>query len=174
MNFHAEGQFGEFQQAELRQHSEGAQLRNLCEETRTPNVSVAPEVTRLQAREAQLSTRVSTLQNRDEELQRQLPNHHQDARINALLNQIQTTKNSMKTRNELTQQLQTSSMAVSHLQTFTGNQELTQHLQTSTLATSRVDLLIRETQWGGINLAKIVTQKIQSLQHLAHDEAVLA
>ena len=72
---HAEGQTREIQrsQAELRHNlgrsnAEGAQLRILHEETRTANTSVEPEVTRLQGREVQLSTRVSTRRNHETEL----------------------------------------------------------------------------------------------------------
>ena len=64
---HAEGQSEEFpqSQAELRHNlersnAEGVQVRNL-EKTRTANASIAPEVVRLKARNAQLSTRGSTM-----------------------------------------------------------------------------------------------------------------
>ena len=84
-------------QAELRQKlvrskTEGAQFRSLREETRSANAGVASEVSRLRAREEQLVTDVSTLQNRDTDLQRHLQNHRQEnARINACMNQIQIT-----------------------------------------------------------------------------------
>ena len=52
---HAEGQSDEFQQSQLRQqwersYTEGAQLRNVREQTRTAIARSAPEVVRLQAR----------------------------------------------------------------------------------------------------------------------------
>ena len=71
------------------------------EETRTANASIAPEVTRLQAREAQQSTTVSTMRNHETGLQGQLLNLRQEnARINALMNEIQITNSSMNTRNQ--------------------------------------------------------------------------
>ena len=42
-------------------------LRILCGETRTENASITPEVVRLQAREAPLSTRVSTMRSQETE-----------------------------------------------------------------------------------------------------------
>ena len=73
---HTGGRSEEFQQsqAELRHNlersnAEGVQVRNLWEETRTANASIAPEVARLQAREAQLSTRVSTMRSQESECQ---------------------------------------------------------------------------------------------------------
>ena len=80
---HAEGQSDEFQQSEteLRQHlerskTEGAQVRNFYEETRTANASIAPKATRLRARELQLVTEVATLRHEETELQGQLQNLH--------------------------------------------------------------------------------------------------
>ena len=101
---HAEGQSDEFQQsqAELRQQwerafTEGAQLRNVREGTRTANARSASEVVRPRAREAQLSTKVSTMQSQETtDLQGQLQNlHPETARINDLINQIQTSRDSM-------------------------------------------------------------------------------
>ena len=70
--YHQEGQSEEFQQsrAELRQNlkrsnAEGVQVRNQCEETRTANASVTPEVLLPQAREAQLSIGVGDAKTRD-------------------------------------------------------------------------------------------------------------
>ena len=64
------GQSDEFQlsQEELRELLErsikvGAQFKNLYEGTRTAYVGIPPEVSRLRAREAELITEVSTLQN---------------------------------------------------------------------------------------------------------------
>ena len=72
-----------------RSNTVGPQLRKLCEETRTANVSLAPEVTHLQAREAQLFTRVSTMRSQETELHGQFLNlQKENARINALMNQI--------------------------------------------------------------------------------------
>ena len=74
---------------------------------------------RLRAREEQLVTDVLTLQNRDTESQGQLQNlRHENDRINASMNQIQITNNSMNTWNqEMTQQLQTSNFERSRSQT---------------------------------------------------------
>ena len=91
---HTERQSDEFQQCQAqlgqllgRSNTEGAQLRNLFEQTRTVNASIAPEVTRLHAPEAQLSTSVSTIGSQETELQGQLLNLHQEnARVNALVN----------------------------------------------------------------------------------------
>ena len=89
----------------------------LYEETRTANASIAPEVNRLHARDAQLSTTVSTMRNQQET--EQLQNLHQEyARINVRINQIQITNSSIKPRSqELVQQLQTSNLEINHVQT---------------------------------------------------------
>ena len=75
---HAECQSDEFQQsqAELRQNlersnAEGAQLRNLCEETRTANARFARAVGRPQTRKARLSTRVSAMQSQMQKKKRE-------------------------------------------------------------------------------------------------------
>ena len=88
--------------------------RNGCEETRTENARIAPKFTRLQAREAQLSTRVSIKRNQETELHGPLQDLQQEnARIKACMNQIQITKNSMDSRNKgLTLQLQTSNLGL--------------------------------------------------------------
>ena len=67
-HFHAEGQqtHAELRQYLERSNADGAHLTNLNEETRTANRSIAPEVTRLQAREASLSTIVSTKRNQQD------------------------------------------------------------------------------------------------------------
>ena len=93
------------------------QFRTLYKETRTANASIAPEVNRLQARDAQLSTTVSTMRNQQEA--EQLQNLHQEyARINVRINQIQITNSSIKPRSqELVQQLQTSNLEINHVQT---------------------------------------------------------
>ena len=125
-NRHAEGPPDEFQQSQAqvrhtleRSNTEGVRLRNLCEETRTANASIAPEVTRLQAREVQLPTRVSTMRSQETELQGQLPNLHQEnIRINAPMNQIQITNSAMNTGNqEWAKQLQTSNLKLSRSKT---------------------------------------------------------
>ena len=83
-------------------------------ELRMPGM--APEVTRLQAQEAQLSTRVTTMRYQETKLQGQLPNLRQeDTRINALIIQIRIKNSSTNSRNqELTQ---TANLEISHLQT---------------------------------------------------------
>ena len=91
--------------------------KNLFEETKTANASFAPEVTRLEAREAQLSTRVSTRRKQETELQGLLLNLVQEnARINALMNQIQTANSSIDTTNPELKQVQTSNFKISRLQ----------------------------------------------------------
>ena len=98
-----------------RSNTEGAQLRNLFEETRNFNASVAPAATNLKARGAQLFTRVSTMQNQETELQGQLQNVQQEiVRINALMNQSQIRNKLMNTGNQVTR-LQTE---VSYLRTL--------------------------------------------------------
>ena len=57
-----------------RSNTDGALFKHLCEETRTANAGIAPEVTRLRAQEAQLITEVLTLQNRETEVLGQLRN----------------------------------------------------------------------------------------------------
>ena len=101
-----------------RSNTEGAQFRNLYDETRTANAGTAPEVTHLRAREALLITEVSTLPNRETELPGQLLTPCQEhAHVNARVNQSQITNDSMNIRNqELTQQLQTSNIEIFHLQ----------------------------------------------------------
>ena len=79
-----------------RSNTEGARLRNLLEETRTANANVAPEVTRPHPREAQLTTRVSTMTNHETEFKGQLQNlQPENTRINALMIQIQITNSSI-------------------------------------------------------------------------------
>ena len=69
--------------------------------TRTANATITPEVTRLQAREAQQSTTVSTVRNHETGLQGQLLNlRRENARTNALMNEIQITNSSMNTGNQ--------------------------------------------------------------------------
>ena len=100
---HAQGLSEEFQQsqAELtlileRSNAAGVQLRNLCDETRIASASVVPEVSRLQAREAQLPTSASEVRNQETELQAQLLTLQQEiARPNDLMNQIRTASESM-------------------------------------------------------------------------------
>ena len=99
LRFHrlqTEGWSDEFQhyQSELRQQldrssTESSQFRSLCEETKTANALITPDVVRLQVREAQQYTRVSTLQNQETELQGQLQNLRQaEARVNNRMPQI--------------------------------------------------------------------------------------
>ena len=96
---HAEGQSHEFQQsqAELRQHlgrsnTEGAQLMNLCEETRIANGRIAPKVGRVHQNLRDAESRDGG-----------------ESRINDLVNQIQITRVSMNLSNQgLAQQSQTS------------------------------------------------------------------
>ena len=79
-----------------RSNTEGAEFRSSYEETRTANAGVAPEAVRLRARGAQPVNEVSTLQNRETELQGQLQNLRQEsARVNDRMNQIQITHNPM-------------------------------------------------------------------------------
>ena len=114
-HLHAESQSDELNQTpasntEGAQYTEGAQFWNLLEEARTANAGIAPDVTRSRTREEHIVFDVSTLQNRDTELQRLLQSLFQEsARIDARMHQSQTRNNSMNRRSqELRQQLQTS------------------------------------------------------------------
>ena len=117
-------------------HSHGINLKNQnCERQ---------DCTRSRAStswEAQQPTRVSAMRDQETELQRQLQNLlEENSRINALMNQIRITNDSMNNRNQgLAQQLQTSNLQLSRLQTEVS------HLRLSV---------------GGINLPNIETQKI--------------
>ena len=90
-----------------------------CEETKTANANVAPEVIHLQVREAQLSTKVSSLTSQETELHGQLQNQRQEnTRINALMNKIRIASESMNNKKTgLAQQLQTSKFELSCAQT---------------------------------------------------------
>ena len=89
------------------------------EETRTANACIAPEVTRPQAGEAQLSTRVSTMRSQETELQGQLQKLRQENnRINALMNHLQNINSSVNTGDQgLAQQLQPSQLEPGRAQT---------------------------------------------------------
>ena len=97
---------------------------------------LASEVVRLHAREAQLSTIVSAMQSQETKLQGQLQNlHEENTRTNAPMNQIQMTNSSFNMRKqELTQQLRTSILelsrvqtGVSHLRISVGRHQPTEH-----------------------------------------------
>ena len=67
---HSESQSDEFEHSQ-----ESAQFKNQNVETRTANVSIAPEFTCLRVRDSQLVTEVSTLRKQETELQIQLQKH---------------------------------------------------------------------------------------------------
>ena len=77
------------------------------------------EVVRLQAREAQLSTSVSAMQSQETEFSEHWQKLQQEnARINDQMNQIQIVGDPMNNRNQgMVQQLQTSNLELSRLQT---------------------------------------------------------
>ena len=77
------------------------------------------KVVRLQAQEVELSTTISVIRSKETELHKQLPTLQQEnAQLNDLMNQFHITNSSMNTRNqELTWQLQTSNLEISHKQT---------------------------------------------------------
>ena len=100
-----------------RSNTEGTQFKGLHEETRSVNASIAPEVVRIQAREAQLVTDVTSLQKQETELQGQLQNlHPENARVYAPLNQILITINSVQGTRTSRDQLQTSEVEIGRLQ----------------------------------------------------------
>ena len=81
-----------------------------CENTRTADVSFAPEVARLQAREAQLSFKVWAMRSQETECETQfLTLQQENGRLNDLRNQIRGASESMDMNNlGPAQQLQTS------------------------------------------------------------------
>ena len=99
-----------------RSNADSAQLRNLCEETRTANARIAPEpVHNLE----KLNFSPEPRRCRSQETELQLQNLHQDqARINDLMKLIQITGGSMNIRDQgLVQQMQTSNFELSRSQT---------------------------------------------------------
>ena len=121
-------------------------VRNLCEEARNANTSVAPEVTRLQIREAQQPTRASAVRNQATEWHGQLQNLHQEnTLINTLMNKIQITNSSMNTRiQDLTQQLQQLSRlqaGVSYLRTSVERNQSTENRDAENLRNCRKKIL---------------------------------
>ena len=126
-HLHAESQTDEFQQCEAgvrhyleRSNTYGGQFRSHYEETSTAIASIAPEVSRLRARENNSSPTSRRFNFEIRSYRDSCKNLRQEnARINAHVNQIHIAKGSMHTRNkELTQQLQTSDNEIGRLQVW--------------------------------------------------------
>ena len=148
-----------------RSNTEGAQSRNLFGETRTANASVAPEVSRLQAREPQLSTRVSTKRKQETDLQGQLQNVHQEKYSDQYSNESNSNhrNSSINAINqELTQQLQTSTLEISHLQPEVCD---LREIRNQTTECRNAENLR--------NLEEHVVLVLESLRHLAENERLI-
>ena len=114
-----------------RSNTQGAQLRNLYEETRNANASIAPEGTRLQAQRVQLPTRASTMRNQD--------------------------KDSVRIYNR---RIIGSMLLWTKFRLQTVRWTLGAEIATSKSVDCRLKLLTCELRWNGINPPKVETQKI--------------